>query len=88
MAVRKPIPERLEGRLRSFAGGVHPPEHKEITEHLATERAPIPPEVVLPLSMHGLPLGRRAQGALADSGRTGHDEEDAATAAMGGFGHR
>ncbi len=52
MAVRKPIPEHLEGRLRSFTGGVHPPEHKEITEHLATERAPIPPEVILPLSMH------------------------------------
>lgn len=52
MAVMKPIPDRLEGRRLSFRGGVHPPEHKEITEKLAIERAPLPPEIILPLSMH------------------------------------
>ncbi|MDQ7783196.1 MAG: electron transport complex subunit RsxC [Desulfomonilaceae bacterium] len=33
-------------------GGIHPEEHKEITEHLAIEEMPPPAQVVLPLSMH------------------------------------
>jgi electron transport complex protein RnfC len=33
-------------------GGVHPPERKELTEHLAIEQAPPPDQVILPLSMH------------------------------------
>ncbi len=33
-------------------GGVHPEEHKELTEHLAIEEMPLPDQVVLPLSMH------------------------------------
>jgi H+/Na+-translocating ferredoxin:NAD+ oxidoreductase subunit C len=33
-------------------GGVHPAEHKELTEHLAIEEMPAPDRVVLPLSMH------------------------------------
>ncbi|MEW6531305.1 MAG: electron transport complex subunit RsxC [Thermodesulfobacteriota bacterium] len=33
-------------------GGVHPEEHKELTEHLAIEEMPPPAQVVLPLSMH------------------------------------
>lgn len=33
-------------------GGVHPEEHKELTEHLAIEEMPLPNQVVLPLSMH------------------------------------
>lgn len=33
-------------------GGVHPEEHKELTEHLAIEEIPAPAEVALPLSMH------------------------------------
>jgi len=33
-------------------GGVHPEEHKELTEHLAIEEVPPPGQVVLPLSMH------------------------------------
>jgi len=33
-------------------GGVHPAEHKELTEHLAIEEMPPPAEVALPLSMH------------------------------------
>ncbi len=33
-------------------GGIHPQEHKELTEHLAIEEMPPPTQVVLPLSMH------------------------------------
>lgn len=33
-------------------GGVHPEEHKELTEHLPIEEMPAPAEVALPLSMH------------------------------------
>ncbi|MEW6136696.1 MAG: electron transport complex subunit RsxC [Thermodesulfobacteriota bacterium] len=33
-------------------GGIHPAEHKELTEHLAIEEMPAPSLVVLPLSMH------------------------------------
>jgi electron transport complex protein RnfC len=33
-------------------GGVHPEEHKELTEHLKIEEMPNPNQVVLPLSMH------------------------------------
>ena len=33
-------------------GGVHPAEHKELTEHLAIEEMPAPDRVILPLSMH------------------------------------
>ncbi len=33
-------------------GGIHPAEHKELTEHLAIEEMPPPDQVVLPLSMH------------------------------------
>ncbi len=33
-------------------GGVHPQESKELTERLAIEEAPLPDQVVIPLSMH------------------------------------
>ncbi len=33
-------------------GGIHPEEHKELTEHLAIEEMPPPAQVVLPVSMH------------------------------------
>ncbi|MGC8658081.1 MAG: electron transport complex subunit RsxC [Desulfomonilaceae bacterium] len=33
-------------------GGIHPEEHKELTERLAIEEMPPPTQVVLPLSMH------------------------------------
>ncbi len=52
MAVLNPIPSRLEGRKLSFKGGTHPPGHKEISREQAIERAPVPPEIRLPLSMH------------------------------------
>ena len=52
MPILQQIPEQLEGRRLTFAGGVHPPGHKEISSHLAIERAPLPPVVMLPLAMH------------------------------------
>jgi Na+-translocating ferredoxin:NAD+ oxidoreductase subunit C len=42
---------------KSFHGGIHPPEEKEFTEHLAIERLPAPKEIVLPLTQH---LGKPA----------------------------
>ena len=38
--------------LTFLKGGVHPKEHKELTEHLEIEVMPPPDQVVLPLSMH------------------------------------
>jgi electron transport complex protein RnfC len=37
---------------RSFAHGIHPDDHKELTEHLAIERMPFVGRYTLPLSMH------------------------------------
>lgn len=42
---------RGEG-VRSFAHGIHPPEHKELTAHRPIERMPFVDELVLPLSQH------------------------------------
>jgi len=44
--------ERGSKSSKSFRHGVHPGEHKELTEGLPLERLPIPHEVVLPLSQH------------------------------------
>jgi electron transport complex protein RnfC len=41
-----------EPRQRTFRGGVHPHEHKEITHGLSIERMPFVGEYVLPLSQH------------------------------------
>lgn len=43
--------------LRSFRGGVHPHEHKELTEHKALEVMPPPAEIYVPLGQH---LGKPA----------------------------
>ncbi len=43
--------------LRSFRGGVHPPEHKELTEDRPLETMPAPPEILVPLGQH---LGKPA----------------------------
>lgn len=43
--------------LRSFRGGVHPPEHKELTEHKPLELMPPPAELYVPLGQH---LGKPA----------------------------
>lgn len=34
------------------AGGIHPPEEKQYTEHLEIERAPLPARAVIPLQQH------------------------------------
>ena len=44
--------------LRSFRGGVHPPEHKELTENRALEVMPVPAEIYVPLGQH---LGKPAR---------------------------
>ncbi len=43
--------------LRTFHGGVHPPEFKELTENCVFEAMPVPDEIILPLSQH---LGKEA----------------------------
>lgn len=43
--------------FKTFPGGVHPPEEKELSEHCAFERMPAPSMVILPLSQH---LGKQA----------------------------
>lgn len=37
---------------QSFRHGVHPPEHKDETSHLAIRRFPFAPELIVPLSQH------------------------------------
>jgi Na+-translocating ferredoxin:NAD+ oxidoreductase subunit C len=49
---------------KTFHGGVHPKEYKELTEHLSFEIFPLPEQIVLPLSQH---LGREAK-ALVKKG--------------------
>ena len=44
--------------LRSFRGGVHPHEHKELSEHKPLEAMPVPQEIFLPLGQH---LGKPAE---------------------------
>ncbi|HEX9251745.1 MAG TPA: electron transport complex subunit RsxC [Ignavibacteriaceae bacterium] len=44
-------------KSRTFHGGVHPKEYKELTEHSAFEFMPYPEEIILPLSQH---LGKEA----------------------------
>lgn len=39
-------------KLNTFQGGIHPPYQKEFTAHKATEEAPLPDKVVIPLSQH------------------------------------
>jgi len=49
---------------KTFHGGVHPKEYKELTEHLAFELFPLPEQIILPLSQH---LGKEAK-ALVKKG--------------------
>ena len=42
---------------KTFRGGVHPPEFKELTENCAFVTMPIPDQIILPLSQH---LGKEA----------------------------
>lgn len=43
--------------LRTFNGGIHPPEYKDLTETCAFEIMPPPEEIILPVSQH---LGKDA----------------------------
>jgi electron transport complex protein RnfC len=43
--------------LKTFRGGIHPPEHKELSEHKPLEVMPPPDEILVPLSQH---LGKPA----------------------------
>ena len=43
---------------KTFHGGVHPKEYKELTEDIAFENFPLPEEIILPLSQH---LGKEAK---------------------------
>ncbi len=44
-------------RRNTFSHGVHPPEHKDETSHLAIRRFPFAPMLIVPLSQH---LGKPA----------------------------
>ena len=44
--------------LKSFRGGVHPPEEKKLTDGLSFEIMPPPKQVIIPLSQH---LGKQAK---------------------------
>ena len=42
--------------MKSFPGGIHPHDHKELAKHKAIEPLPAPAQVVLPMSQHiGVP---------------------------------
>ncbi len=75
----RPLPERLEGRTYTFKGGVHPPEKKEISKNAATERAPIPDRVTLPVVMH---VGAPAKPLVS---KKDHVERGQMVAEAGGF---
>lgn len=36
----------------SFSGGIHPPEHKNLSDKKAIEKCPLPPLVVIPVQQH------------------------------------
>ena len=38
--------------MSSFKGGVHPPDHKELSAHLAISDIPLPEKMIIPLSQH------------------------------------
>ena len=39
-------------RLKTFAGGLHPPDNKQGSAHKAIEPCPLPEELIIPLSQH------------------------------------
>jgi electron transport complex protein RnfC len=50
-------------RKDSFKNGIHPPEYKEDTAHLAIRRFPFAPELIVPLSQH---LGAPAKAVVRE----------------------
>lgn len=49
-------------KIKSFQGGVHPYEHKMLTEDLPLELMPNPKQIILPLSQH---IGKPAKALVA-----------------------
>ena len=49
-------------KIKSFQGGVHPKEYKNLTENLPFERMPNPKKIILPLSQH---IGKPAKALVA-----------------------
>jgi len=49
-------------KIKSFQGGVHPYEHKMLTEDLPLEQMPNPKQIILPLSQH---IGKPAKSLVA-----------------------
>ncbi len=49
-------------KLKSFQGGVHPSEYKNLTENLPFEQMPNPKQIILPLSQH---IGKPAKSLVA-----------------------
>lgn len=39
-------------KLRTFSGGIHPPDNKQWSSHLAIETCPLPAELIVPLAQH------------------------------------
>lgn len=52
MAIRSPIASHTQGTLFGFPGGIHPPEHKQVSSETPIELLPIAPLLVLPLKQH------------------------------------
>ena len=48
--------------LKTFSGGLHPPDNKEWSAGKAIESCPLPPELVIPLSQH---IGAPAEACVA-----------------------
>jgi electron transport complex protein RnfC len=42
----------LSSALKTFPGGLHPPDSKQATAHKPIEQSPLPEELILPLSQH------------------------------------
>lgn len=65
--------------MRTFRGGIHPPEGKTATEHKPVEDLPPPPLVVIPLQQHtGAPCA--ASVAVGDAVRAGQMIGDSTSA--------
>ena len=49
-------------KIKTFSGGTHPTEYKELTENLKLEQMPNPKQIILPLSQH---IGKPAKSLVA-----------------------
>jgi len=54
--------------LKTFPGGVHPPDNKHWSAHLPIEECPLPDELVIPFSQH---IGAPAEPCVAVGARVG-----------------